>query len=54
MMLTLITVDAGFLSKILEYMSDMYGDVSILVALAIGLPLGFWVARKVITLIRVR
>lgn len=53
-MLTLLTVDAGFLSATLGYASDIWGDVSALVALAIGLPLGFWLARKVISIARTR
>lgn len=50
----MITVDAGFLSKVIEYTTNIYGDVSILVAVAIGIPMGFWVARNVISLVRSR
>lgn len=50
----MLTVDAGFLSKVLEYATNIYGDISALIALAIGLPLGFYIARKVIGLVKAR
>lgn len=54
-MLTIITgVDAPFISSLTAYAGTLFTDLSLLVVLAIGLPLAFWVLRKVISLVRAR
>lgn len=47
-------VDAGFITASLAYVGQLFTDMSLLIYLAIGLPLGFWVIRKVISLVRAR
>jgi len=49
-----ITLPEGFVTDCLAYVGNLFTDVSLLIILAIGLPLGFWVIRKVISLVRVR
>jgi succinate dehydrogenase hydrophobic anchor subunit len=49
-----ITLPEGMMASVLEYTSQMFTDVSLLIILAIGLPVGFWILRKVISLVRVR
>jgi len=54
-MLTIITgIDAALVTSITAYAGTLFTDLSLLVVLAIGLPLGFWVLRKVISLVRAR
>ncbi len=53
-MLTYITIDAGMPADLLAYAGTLYTDLTLVVYLAIGLPLGFWVIRKVISLVRAR
>jgi hypothetical protein len=53
-MLSILTVDTGNIDSILAYVGDVWTDFSLLIMLAIGLPLGFWVVRKVISLVRAR
>jgi hypothetical protein len=50
-MLTLFTLPDGALSSTTAYIGDFFESVSPFVYLAIGLPLGYWVIRKVISLI---
>lgn len=47
-------VDASFITAALAYVGQLFTDMSLLIYLAIGLPLGFWVIRKVISLVRAR
>jgi len=51
---TIATVDASFITSMLAYVGNVWTDFILLTALAIGLPLGFWVVRKVIGLVRAR
>jgi hypothetical protein len=51
---TIITLGENFSSSTLAYVGQLFTDTSTLIYLAIGLPLGFWVIRKVISLIRAR
>jgi len=50
----ILTVTAGNITAMLAYASGLFTDLSVIVVLAIGLPLGFWVIRKVISLVRAR
>lgn len=50
----MITVDAGFITDTLAYVGGLFTDLNVLIVLVIGLPLGFWVVRKVISLVRAR
>ena len=51
---SLITVTQSGLDGVVGYATNIFSDVSILVFFAIGIPLGFYIARKVIELIRER
>ena len=53
-MLTYITVPGSFPTDLLAYAGDLFTDLNAVVILAIGLPLGFWVIRKIISLVRAR
>lgn len=48
----IITLGGTFASNTLAYVGQLFTDTSVIIYLAIGLPLGFWVIRKVISLIR--
>lgn len=49
-----ITLGDTFLADLLAYTGKLFTDISPLVILVIGLPLGFWVIRRVIGLVRAR
>lgn len=49
-----ITLPEGFVDDMLAYIGDLFTDVSLLLILIIGLPIAFWVIRKVISLVRAR
>jgi len=53
-MLTIIAITADNITAMLAYAGTLFTDLSLLIILAIGLPLGFWVIRKVISLVRAR
>jgi len=55
MLATIITgIDAAFITGMLAYVGDLVTDLNLLILLIIGLPLGFWVIRKTISLVRAR
>lgn len=49
-----VSIPADFVSSTLAYAGDLFTDLNIVIVLAIGLPIGFWIIRKVISLVRVR
>lgn len=49
-----ITLPEGFVSDALAYVGGMFADLSVVIILAIGLPLAFYVIRKVVSLVRAR
>lgn len=55
-MLAILTspIDATFITDSLAYVGTLFTDLNVLIVLAIGLPLGFWVVRKAISLVRAR
>jgi hypothetical protein len=54
-MLSIITgIDASFITGMLAYVGTLFTDLNLLIVLVIGLPLAFWVVRKVISLVRAR
>jgi hypothetical protein len=54
-MLSIITgIDADFITDMLAYVGTLFTDLNLLIVLVIGLPLAFWVVRKVISLVRAR
>ena len=53
-MTPIITIPVDFVSNSLAYVGQLFTDLNLLIVLVIGLPLGFWVIRKVISLVRTR
>ena len=52
--MTILTVPADMATDALAYAGTLFTDTKLLIILAIGLPLAFWVIRKVIGLVRAR
>jgi len=50
-MLTLFTLPAESVSSTTAYIGELFTDLSPFVFLAIGIPLGFYVIRKVISMV---
>jgi hypothetical protein len=48
----LITIPDNFVADSLDFTSDMFNGVSGLIALLIGLPVGFWTIGKIISIIK--
>lgn len=44
----------GWVPLITDIASVIFEDLALLTTFAIALPLGFWLARKVVSLVRVR
>jgi hypothetical protein len=55
-MFTILTapIDGTFITNALAYVGTLFTDLNLLILLAIGLPLGFWVIKKAISLVRAR
>lgn len=51
---SIITFVSGADTEILAYPLNLFTDLKLIIALVIGLPLAFWIIRKVISLIRAR
>jgi len=50
-MLSLIPISAENLASTTAYIGEIFTDVQVFVWLAIGLPLGFFVIKKVISMV---
>lgn len=48
----LLTLFPGDITSLLTFVGEVFSDFKLLVILIIGLPLGFWLIRKVISLIK--
>lgn len=53
-MLTYITVPIDMADNMLAYAGGLFTDLTPLIILAVGVPLGFYVIRKVISLVKAR
>jgi len=53
-MLSVLTLPENFVASALVYVSDLFTDLSTILILVVGLPLGFWIIRKTISLVRAR
>lgn len=53
-MFTYLTVPSEWATSTLAYAGQLFTDLSLIIVLAIGLPMGFWVIRKIISLVRAR
>jgi len=51
---TYLDIDSDFLASSTAYVGELFTDMKILVAMVIGFPLGFWVIRRAIGLVRAR
>lgn len=51
---SIITLPPTFVDDSLAYVGTVFTDAKLIIILAIGLPLGFWVVKKVIGLVKVR
>lgn len=51
---TYITIPAEFPADLLAYAGELFTDLNLLIVLAVGLPMAFWVIRKSISLVRAR
>lgn len=51
---SMVSFTSESLAGVLQYPTEIFTDLKFYVALIIGLPLGFWVIRKVISLVRAR
>jgi hypothetical protein len=49
---SIITTTSGATAQIMAYSTSLFSDLWIIVALVIGIPLAFYVIRKVIGLVR--
>jgi len=47
----ILTLPTDFLADITAYAGTLFTDLSTLIVLAIGLPVAFWVIKKVIGLV---
>lgn len=50
----LITLPATATEDLMAYVGDMFTDLWVLIALAIGIPLAFYIIGKVVSLVRGR
>jgi hypothetical protein len=50
----IITIPGNFATSMLAYAGQLFTDLSTLLLVLIGLPLGFWVVRKVLSLVKAR
>jgi hypothetical protein len=50
----IITLPGGFVTDMLAYAGTLFTDLSVLVIVAIGLPVGFWIIKKAIGLVKAR
>lgn len=49
--LTLFTLPEGVVASTTAYIGDVFTDAKVLIYLAIGIPLAFYVIKKVMTLL---
>jgi len=47
----ILTIPGNFLALTSAFIDDLFTDLSLVVIIAIGLPLGFWVIKKIIALV---
>jgi hypothetical protein len=51
---SILTVASGSTAEILAYTGNLFTDLWVVIALVIGIPLAFYVIRKVVGLVRAR
>jgi hypothetical protein len=50
----ILTVSSTDMTALLAHVSTLVSDVGVVIWFAIGLPLGFWLIRKTISLVKAR
>lgn len=50
----ILTVSAGNVTSMLDYSGKLFTDLAVVIILVIGLPLAFWVIKRIIGLVRAR
>ena len=53
-MLTLLTIGTSTIAGMTAYVGQLFDDLGLIVVLVIGLPLAFWVIRRIVGLVRLR
>jgi len=53
-MLTILTVEATDITAMTAFAGELWTDLVPVIALAVGLPLAFYVIRRIIGLVRAR
>jgi len=48
----IVTINSGFISGFLDYIGQLFSDLKYLIILIIGLPLAFWVVKRVVEVFR--
>jgi len=51
---SILSFTSESLAGVLTYIPELFGDLKLLIVVIVGLPLGFWVIRKTISLVRAR
>ena len=51
---TYLTITSEFATNTLAYAGSLFTDLTSVIVLAIGMPMGFWVIKKVISLVKAR
>ena len=51
---TILTATQSDIDSMVAYAGQLFTDLNLYIVLAIGLPLAFWVIRKVIGMVRAR
>jgi hypothetical protein len=47
-------VDSDFVASIIEYIPALFTELQLWIAVMVGIPLGFWAIRKLVSLVRLR
>jgi len=53
-MFTYITIPAEMPADMLAYAGTLFTDLTLLIILAVGIPLGFYIIRKIVSLVKAR
>jgi len=49
---SIITTTSGSVATLMSYTTALFSDFWVLIALVIGIPLAFYVIRKIVSLVR--
>lgn len=47
-------IDSDFVASVLAYIPALFSELSLWIAVMVGLPLGFWAVRRLVSLVRLR